>query len=204
MTDRDQPIRDSTSALRELQEGNARYVAAKLTYRDQTPERRAEVAVAQHPFAVIFGCSDSRVPAEIVFDQGLGDLFVVRVAGPVLDDAVLGSLEFAAVELRVPLILVLGHERCGAVTAALDVVEKGTTPRGHISHLVDAITPAVKRAKGRPGDALDNAVRANVELVVEKLRTSRQVLANQVSSGKLRIVGARYDLESGRVDVIVP
>jgi carbonic anhydrase len=204
MTNRNPPIRDSTAALRELLEGNARYVAAKLTYRDQTPERRAEVAAAQHPFAVIFGCSDSRVPAEIVFDQGLGDLFVVRVAGPVLDDAVLGSLEFAALELGVPLILVLGHERCGAVTAALDVLDKGTTPRGHISHLVDAITPAVKRVKGRAGDPLDNAVRANVEGIVEKLRTSRQVLAAQVSSGKLRIVGARYDLDSGRVDVIVP
>jgi carbonic anhydrase len=122
----------------------------------------------------------------------------------VLDDAVLGSLEFAALELRVPLILVLGHERCGAVTAALDVLEKGTTPPGHISHLVDAISPAAKRVRGRPGDALDNAVRANIELVVEKLRASRQVLAAQVSSGKLRIVGARYDLNSGRVDVIVP
>ena len=204
MTTPDQPIRDSTSALRELLEGNARYVAAKLTYRDQTPERRAEVAVAQHPFAVIFGCSDSRVPAEIVFDQGLGDLFVVRVAGPVLDDAVLGSLEFAALELKVPLILVLGHERCGAVTATLTALDNGTLPPGHMSHLVDSISPAVKRARGRPGDALDNAVRANVELVVEKLRTSRQVLAGQVSSGKLRIVGARYDLETGRVDVIVP
>ena len=198
------PIRDSTSALRELLEGNARYVAARMTRPDQTAERRAEVAAAQHPFAVIFGCSDSRVPAEIVFDQGLGDLFVVRVAGPVVDDAVLGSLEFAALELKVPLILVLGHERCGAVTAALAALDQGTTPPGHITALVDAITPAVKRAKGRSGDALDNAVRANVELVVEKLRTSRQVLAGQVSSGKLRIVGARYDLEAGRVDVIVP
>jgi carbonic anhydrase len=200
----DAPIPDSTSALRALLEGNARYVEAKLTHPDQTAARRAELVGEQHPFAVIFGCSDSRVPAEIVFDQGLGDLFVVRVAGPVLDDAVLGSLEFAALELRVPLILVLGHERCGAVTAALDVLDKGTTPPGHISHLVDAISPAVKRVRGRPGDVLDNAVRANIELVVEKLRTSRQVLANQVSSGKLRIVGARYDLDRGRVDVTVP
>jgi carbonic anhydrase len=200
----DPPIPDSTSALRALLEGNARYVEAKLTHPDQTAARRAELVGEQHPFAVIFGCSDSRVPAEIVFDQGLGDLFVVRVAGPVLDDAVLGSLEFAALELAVPLILVLGHERCGAVTAALDVLDKGTTPPGHISHLVDAISPAVKRVRGRPGDVLDNAVRANIELVVEKLRTSRQVLAAQVSSGKLRIVGARYDLDSGRVDVTVP
>lgn len=204
MTNARPPIRDSTSALRELLEGNTRYVAARMTHPDLTAERRAEVSAVQHPFAVIFGCSDLRVPAEIVFDQGLGDLFVVRVAGPVLDDAVLGSLEFATLELGVPLILVLGHERCGAVTATLDTLEKGTVPPGHLSHLVDAISPAVKRAKGRPGDALDNAVRANIELVVEKLRTSRQVLAGQVSSGKLRIVGARYDLDSGRVDVIVP
>ncbi len=204
MTNRDSLRRDSTTALRELLEGNARYVAAKQTYRDQTPERRAEVAAAQYPFAVIFGCSDSRVPAEIVFDQGLGDLFVVRVAGPVLDDAVLGSLEFAALELKVPLIVVLGHERCGAVSATLAALEKDTLPPGHISHLVDAISPAVKRVKGRSGDPLDNAVRANVELIVEKLRISRQVLAAQVSSGKLRIIGARYDLDSGRVDVIVP
>ncbi len=198
------PPRDSAAALRELLEGNDRYVAAQATHPNQAAARRTEIGAGQHPFAAIFGCSDSRVPPEVVFDQGLGDLFVVRVAGPVLDDAALGSLEYAVLDLGVPLILVLGHQRCGAVKATLEVMESGTQPPGHISHLVDAISPAVKRVKGRSGDPLDNAVRANVELIVEKLRASRQVLAAQVSSGKLRIIGARYDLDSGRVDVIVP
>ena len=194
---------DSPEALRRLQEGNVRYVENRTLRPGQTEARRLELAQAQNPFAVIFGCADSRVPAEIVFDQGLGDLFVVRVAGPVLDDAVLGSLEFAVAELHVPLIFVLGHERCGAVTAALKVQQSGETMPGHIGSLTDALRPAVKRGLVVPGDPLDNAVRANVELLVERLRAIRPVLGEAVRRGTLRVAGGRYDLDTGRVDVIV-
>jgi carbonic anhydrase len=197
-------LMDGYEALQRLVDGNARYVAANMTHANETAERRKEVAAGQNPFAVILGCSDSRVPAEIVFDQGLGDLIVVRVAGPVLDDAVLGSLEFAVGELKVRLILVLGHERCGAVTATVAALQQGTEVPGHINSLVDAIRPAVKRVQGWGGDTLDYAVRANVELLVERLRITRPILGEAVRQGTLMIVGARYDLDAGRVDIIVP
>src|SRR5438093_4353999 len=138
---------DPYAALQRLLDGNARYVANKAERPDQTVERRLALAQAQHPFAAILGCADSRVPAEIVFDQGLGDLFVVRVAGPVLDEAVLGSLEFAVAELGLGLILVLGHERCGAVAATIAALERGADAPGRIADLVAAITPAVKRVR---------------------------------------------------------
>ena len=185
-------------ALQQLVEGNQRHVAHKLVHPDQTEQRLQDVAKGQHPFAIILGCADSRVPPEIVFDQGLGDLFVIRVAGNILDDAVTGSIEFAAANLGAPLVMVLGHEKCGAVTAAL----KGEAVPGHISSLVEAIKPAVEQVKGKPGDLLDNAVRANVKIVVEELKSSRPILADLFKDNKLKIVGGRYDLESGKVDII--
>jgi carbonic anhydrase len=143
------------------------------------------------------------VPAEIVFDQGLGDLFMVRVAGNVASSGeVLASIEFAVAELQVPLVLVLGHKRCGAVTAAVDAVVRGSVAPGHIGSLVDAIRPAVARVQGALGDMLDNAVRANVELVVAQLARSEPILAPAVREGRLRITGARYDLDTGQVDII--
>ena len=191
---------NADQALQELMEGNKRYVASKPTRPDQTAEYRAEVAKGQHPFAVIVGCSDSRVPPEIVFDQGLGDLFVIRVAGNVVDDEALGSIEFAAEEFKLPLVVVLGHERCGAVKATIDALEKGGEVPGHIKSLVEAIKPSVEKAKEQPGDLLDNAVRANVQRVVEQLRTTGPILSELVNAGKLRIVGTRYDLDTGAVD----
>jgi carbonic anhydrase len=143
------------------------------------------------------------VPAEIVFDQGLGDLFMVRVAGNVASSGeVLASIEFAVAELQVPLVLVLGHKRCGAVTAAVDAVVRGSVAPGHIGSLVDAIRPAVAQVQGSLGDLLDNAVRANVELVVAQLVRSEPILAPAVREGRLRITGARYDLDTGQVDII--
>ena len=140
----------SGQALQQLLDGNKRYVSTNFAHPDQTAERRIEIANAQYPFACILGCSDSRVPAEIVFDQGLGDLFMVRVAGNVASSGeVLASIEFAVAELQVPLVLVLGHERCGAVTAAVDAVVRGSVAPGHIGSLVDAIRPAVARVRGR-------------------------------------------------------
>ena len=195
---------DSYQALQRLREGNERYVAAKLTLTNATATRRLEVAHEQRPFAAILVCADSRVPAEIVFDQGLGDLFVVRVAGPVADEAVLGSLEFAVTALAVPLILVLGHERCGAVQATVKALEQGDDPPGHIASLVDAIRPAVKQARGRPGDLVDNALRAHIAGLVERLRAARPILGERVRQGQLKIVGARYNLETGQVEITVP
>jgi carbonic anhydrase len=138
------------------------------------------------------------VPAELVFDQGFGDLFVIRVAGNIIDDAILGSVEYAAEHLGPRLILVLGHERCGAVDAALG---GGHVP-GHVSSLVKAIKPAVDTAKGQPGDPLDNAVRANVRRVAGQVRASQPILAKMVAAGKLQVVGARYDLDTGAVEMV--
>ncbi|UNU24694.1 carbonic anhydrase [Microcoleus vaginatus] len=186
------------SALQKLMEGNQRYIEQKRTFPDQARSRIVEVAQGQHPFATILACSDSRVAPEIIFDQGLGDLFDIRVAGNFLDDVVLGNIEYAALELGVPLLVILGHERCGAVKAALD----GKAVPGHISTLVAAIKPAVDSTKGQTGNAWDNAVRANVQMNVNKLQSSSPILAEAVKAGKLKVVGGRYDLDSGKVEII--
>lgn len=185
-------------ALSRLLAGNRRYVAGTITHPNQTAGRRRAVANGQHPFAIILGCSDSRVPPEVVFDQGLGDLFVVRVAGNIAEPATLASIEYAAEHIGVGLVVVLGHSRCGAVDAAL----KGGDAPGHIAALVTAIAPAMEQTRDQPGDRLDNAVKANAELVAEQLRTSDPLLSHLVQDGKLRIVAARYDLDSGKVDVL--
>jgi carbonic anhydrase len=185
-------------ALKKLMEGNRRYIEQKRTFPDQSRSRILEVAKGQHPFAIVLGCSDSRVAPEILFDQGLGDLFDIRVAGNFIDNVVLGNMEYAAVVLGVPLLVILGHERCGAVKAALD----GQWVPGHISSLVAAIKPAVYATKGQPGDAWDNAVRANVKMSVNKLKALSPILAQAVKAGTLKVVGARYDMDSGEVEVI--
>ncbi len=185
-------------ALQALVAGNMRYVGTKLTHPTQTVERRMEVAKGQEPFAIIVGCADSRVPPEIVFDRGLGDLFVIRVAGHVLDDAALGSIEYAVEHLAIPLVMVLGHERCGAVEAAA----KGADAPGRLGLVLQAIKPAVEKVTGQPGDLVENAVRANVEMVGGRLKAAQSLLAEGVKAGRVRIVGARYDLDSGWVDTI--
>ena len=141
------------------------------------------------------------MPPELIFDRGLGDLFVIRTAGQVIDKAVLGSLEFGVEELDIPLLLVLGHERCGAVKATVEALEQGTAVPAEIRFLVEGIKPAVERVKDQSGDLLDNAVRANVELVVGQLKKS-SILADAMTQGRLKIVGARYDLDTGVVDVL--
>lgn len=185
-------------AIQRLVAGNARYVTGRALRPRQTAQRRAALARSQQPFVAVLGCSDSRVPPEIAFDQGLGDLFVVRVAGNVADDFAVGSLEYAVAVLGVPLVLVLGHERCGAVEAAV----KGDEVPGHLGSLVRAIQAAADSVRGQPGDPLDNAVRANVTMVVNRLRRLPPVLADRIDRGALRVAGARYDLDSGAVDVI--
>ena len=186
------------AALQKLMDGNRRYIDQKRTFPDQSRSRIIEVAKGQNPFATILGCSDSRVAPEILFDQGLGDLFDIRVAGNFIDNVVLGNMEYAVLELGVPLLVVLGHERCGAVKAALD----GKPVPGHIGSLVRAIKPAVYATIGQPGDAWDNAVRANVKMSVNNLKARSPILAKAIKAGTLKVVGGRYDLDSGKVEII--
>jgi carbonic anhydrase len=183
---------------KELQAGNRRYVAGRLNHPHQAVSRRTEVARGQHPGATILTCSDSRVPPELIFDVGLGDVFVVRIAGNIANDHVLGSVEYAAEHLGASLLVVLGHERCGAVAATL----QGSAPHGHVGSLLQAIQPAVNDVKGKPGDSLDLAIRANVRRVAEELRSSQPVLAELVSKGKVKVVGAIYDLDTGLVSLV--
>src|SRR5215831_4811304 len=183
------------SALAELKAGNAHHARHQYQHPHENATRQQELTSGQHPHAEILSCADSRVPPEIIFDQGLGDLFVVRVAGNVATDTEIGSLEYGAEHLHIPLLVVLGHESCGAVTAAVQPGEA----EGHIKALVDLIKPAVEKSRGQPGDPVNNAVRANVQLVVQQLRTSTPVLAELVAQGKLKIVGGVYSLKSGQV-----
>jgi carbonic anhydrase len=192
-------VSQSATPLDTLKYGNARFVAGRLEHGNQSADRRTEVAAGQHPFAVIVSCSDSRVPPEIVFDQGLGDLFVVRLAGNVIDADALGSIEYAAEHLHVPLVVVLGHDKCGAVQAAVDASQSDSEVPGHIADVVAAIKPAVADAKGESGDLLDNAIDANIRRVVTQIRTSEPGLKEEVEAGKLTVVGARYKLDGGQV-----
>jgi carbonic anhydrase len=195
------PVQNPQEALERLLAGNQRYAANRSLPVNESSQRRSEVAQGQHPFATIFSCVDSRVPPELVFDRGLGDLFVIRTAGQVIDEAVLGSLEFGVAELQIPLLMVLGHEKCGAVKATLEVVERHAEVQASIGYLVNGIKPAIELTAEEPGDALDNAVNANVTLTVKRLQET-PILAKAVAQGQLLIVGARYNLETGAVEMI--
>jgi len=189
---------NSEQALLSLKEGNERFISKKCTHPNQSAERQDEVVKGQHPFAAILSCSDSRVPPEIIFDQGIGDLFIIRVAGNILSDEILGTIEYAAEHLGIPLVLVLGHQKCGAVQAA---VSGGEVP-GKIQRLVEALQPAVAKAKSLSGDPVENAVRANVEQTVELLKKSKPIMAELIHEGKVKVVGGYYSLETGRVTVL--
>jgi carbonic anhydrase len=185
----------SDSALAELKAGNQHHMQHQYKHPHETVARQRELVDGQYPHAEILSCADSRVPPEIVFDQGLGDLFVVRVAGNVATDTEIGSLEYGAEHLHIPLLVVLGHESCGAVTAAV----QGGEAEGHIAALVSLIKPAVDKSRGMPGDPVASAVRTNVEMVVQQLRSSTPVLSELIAQGKLKIVGGVYSLKSGKV-----
>jgi len=198
-THTEQPAVAPAEAISKLKEGNGRYTNGNLQHPGQTAERRTGLAKSQHPFAVILSCSDSRVPPEIVFDQGLGDLFIVRVAGNVINDEGLGSIEYAVDHLGVRLIVVLGHQSCGAVQAAKETVAaKGTAP-GHIESLVTAIKPVVEATAK---DDLDTTVKANVKHVVQALRSSTPILKAKVDSGALQVIGGYYSLDTGSVSFL--
>lgn len=189
------------SALIRLKEGNKRFIEGTALKPNQSLERLKEVSSGQNPFAIVVGCSDSRVPSEIIFDQGLGDLFIVRTAGQVSSYASWGSIEFANAVLKSKLIVVLGHTKCGAVAAACNLPD---VP-GHIVTLINEIKPAATLAKEhihKPEELVDAAVSYNVALQVQKLRQLEPVLSKAVISGDLKIVGAVYDLSTGKVEFL--
>jgi len=181
--------------VQRLIDGNRRYVEGRMLNIERDAARRNEIAKAQHPFAIVLTCSDSRVPPELLFDQGLGELFVIRTAGNVVDDVAIGSIEYAAEHLHAKLLVVLGHEYCGAVKATL----AGGEAPGHIGSIVEKIKPSVAIGKAFPGDALDNCVRANIVNITSQLRENKPMLSEMVKSGELTVMGARYDLDDGKV-----
>jgi carbonic anhydrase len=190
--------------LARLLEGNKRFVTGQLTHPGRRPEDFAALAEGQAPVAVIVGCADSRVAPELVFDQGVGDLFVVRVAGNIVSGAgptVKGSIEFAVGELGARLIMVLGHTQCGAVKAAIEHIDSNDALPGSIGELIDPIRPAVAAVKGQPGDKLENVTKANVQMGVQRLKGLDPILSKLAKSGELKLVGATYDLRTGSVKV---
>src|SRR5262245_44222660 len=191
--------------LRNLMEGNTRFTSGQVTGPRRTPRDFAALAEGQRPEAAILGCADSRVPPEILFDQGVGDLFVVRVAGNVVGGSgpvVKGSIEYAVAELQVPLIMVLGHSSCGAVKAAVQHIDAHDALPGAINDLVNLIKPAVEKSRSQPGDKLENAIRANVALGVERLKSLAPIVATAVEEKRVKVVGATYELKSGKVILV--
>ncbi len=185
----------SEQSLKKLVDGNKRYVTGKAVNPDRDKKRREEIAKAQHPFVVILTCSDSRVSPEVIFDQGLGDIFEIRNAGNLVDDVVLGSIEYAVEHLQVPLVVVLGHERCGAVSAA---VAGGEVP-GHISSITEILKNSVEKAKSQKGDTVDIAVNENIDEMVKKILEDKPIMEELIKEGKVKVIGAYYDLDSGEV-----
>ncbi|WP_199508370.1 MULTISPECIES: carbonic anhydrase [unclassified Psychrobacter] len=208
MTDRKRPA-SGQEALELLKNGNERYVTS-LTSTDPMTQKRPELVDKQEPFAIILGCSDARVPVEIVFDQGLGDLFVIRVAGNIVAPSQIGSIEFAAEQFGTQLVVVLGHSHCGAVTACVDTIlnpEQNYSP--NLQSIVDRIRPSVYNlyelasATGQEVDTeklIDSSIRANVRMSVSQLKHGSRILEDLYNSGKLLIVGAEYDLKTGEVE----
>jgi carbonic anhydrase len=189
------------AALEELEEGNERYVEGVARRHDFRHEREA-LASGQNPYAAILSCADSRIAPEYAFDSGRGDLFVCRVAGNFASDESVASLEYAVSALSTPLILVLGHEACGAVDATIKSLNDNTTLPGHLPLLVEAIAPAVKAVSGQGGDVLANAIKQNVLDTVAKLKSTAPILSAAVEQGKLKVAGGIYRLHTGKVDMV--
>lgn len=189
-------------AWRRLREGNERFVNGESSHPNQDASRRSSLVENQHPFAVIFGCSDSRLAAEIIFDLGLGDAFVVRTAGQVIDDAVLGSLEYSIGVLAVPLIVVLGHDSCGAVSATKTAVETGQMPVGFIRDLVERITPSVLTSLRNDETEVNQMVVEHVKQTSHRLVDSSRVISDAIESGRAAVIGLSYSLAEGRADLV--
>ncbi|MER7459932.1 carbonic anhydrase [Micromonospora sp. NPDC126480] len=189
-------------ALAELYAGNRRFVTCEPRHPNQDAGRRAAVADGQQPFAVIVGCSDSRLAAEIIFDRGLGDLFVVRTAGHTVGPEVLGSVEYAVTVLGTPLVVVLGHDSCGAVQAARTAAATGTPPSGHLGAVVDAVVPSLRRADAEGVADLDGIVDIHIACTVEAMLDRSEPLAAAVAAGRCAVVGMSYRLAAGAVRTV--
>jgi carbonic anhydrase len=203
----DAPTRPKPDALLEnLLEGNKRFVRGKLMHPGRTPKDFAALAEGQAPLAVILGCADSRVAPELIFDQGIGDLFVVRIAGNIISGTgplLKGSIEFAVAELGVRLVMVLGHSGCGACKAAIEHVEANDALPGAIGDLINPIRPVVKMVAGQPGDKLTNVITANVKEGVKRLSGLDPILSKLTKSAELKVVGGVYQLSTGKVEMVV-
>lgn len=182
--------------------GNSRFVSGEYAHPHQDAGRRESLADGQRPIAVLFGCGDSRVAAEIIFDQGLGDLFVVRTAGHVVDSGVLGSIEFGVQVLQIPLIVVLGHDSCGAVAATMRALEDGELPGGYIRDIVERVMPSILAGRSKGLQGADEMEAEHVRQTVALLLDRSRVIADGVSSGAVGIVGATYQLLDGRARVV--
>jgi carbonic anhydrase len=198
-TPKPQNVLSPDAALERLKKGNARYFEGVMRRHDFEAERGV-LAGGQNPYAGILSCADSRVAPEYAFDSGRGDLFVVRVAGNFAEEDGIASFEYAVKFLGTTLLVVLGHDKCGAVDAAIKTVKDGAELPGHLPHLVEHIAPAVKTALSEPGDLLANAIRENVLLNIERLKTASPILSQAVADGKIRVVGGVYKLKDGRVE----
>ncbi len=185
-------------AVERLKAGNMRFVEGKPRVGPYGP-RVAEFASDPHPFAVVLGCSDARVPVESIFDQVPGNVFVVRVAGNFIDNCSVASIEFAVDVLKAPLVLVLGHSRCGALRAALAYVRDGTKQRGRITEIIDALVPSVQAAQGFPGDLLENAIAHNVARNVRAIVAGSEIVSEKVNGGDVRVIGGIYNVATGWV-----
>ena len=189
-------------AWAKLARGNERFVAGQYSHPHQDAARRDSLTGGQTPFAVFFGCADSRVAAEIIFDRGLGDLFVVRTAGHVIDPGVLGSIEFGVAVLDIPLVVILGHDSCGAVSATVNAVRDGVLPGGYIRDIVERVTPSVLAARqagmSTPDEIEAEHVRHTLRLLTERSR----LIGDRVDSGRLAVVGATYNLGDGRARIV--
>lgn len=193
------PNSNPISAWKALKEGNERFVAGKPEHPSQGIDHRASLADSQKPTAVVFGCGDSRVAAELIFDQGLGDMFVVRTAGHVIDSAVLGSIEYAVSILNVPLIVVLGHDSCGAVKATLAALDEGAVPGGYVRDIVERVTPSILLGRKDGLSRVDEFEERHVNETASQLMARSTAIAERVASGDLAIVGVTYHLADGRV-----
>jgi carbonic anhydrase len=193
------------AVLVELLDGNQRFVAGKLLHPGRAPKEFVALAEGQAPRAVVVGCADSRVAPELIFDQGIGDLFVVRIAGNVVSGAgptVKGSIEYAVAELGTRLILVLGHSGCGACKAAIEHIDANDSLPGAIGALIDPIRPVVKSVAGQPGNKLENVIKANVQEGVKRLEGLAPILSKLVQSEELKVIGGVYQLSTGKVEIV--
>ncbi|KSU56976.1 MULTISPECIES: carbonic anhydrase [Gordonia] len=188
-------------AWRILRDGNNRFVTGESQHPSQGIEDRARLAGGQHPHVALFGCADSRLAAEIIFDQGLGDMFVVRTAGQVIDSAVLGSLEYAVEVLQVPLIVILGHDSCGAVKATLDALDDNQIPGGYIRDVVERVTPSILAGRSEGLTRVDEFEARHVVETGQLLMQRSRIIADRISTGRLAIVGLTYQLSEGQVNV---